>query len=137
MAKRRPLVLVSGELNELPTSDTLGGSPYDIRFGFSSIPITNEVLDTIPLPREVILPANMSGSVGIIGTNPTATFVIDVKDDGTIIGSVSISTSGVFTFTTTSGTAKTIAAGSILTFVAPTTVDTTANLCSIVLMGTT
>lgn len=113
-----------------------GASPYHIRFGFNAIPTTAKVLDTIPLPEEVTLPANMTGSVGIIGTLPTATFVIDVKDDGTTIGTISISAAGVFTFATTSGTAKVIAAGSILTFVAPVTVDTTANNCSVTVLGT-
>lgn len=113
-----------------------GPSPYHIRFGFNAIPTTAKVLDTLPLPEEITLPANMVGSVGIIGTLPTATFIIDVKDDGTTIGTISISAAGVFTFTTTSGTSKVIAAGSILTFVAPVTVDTTANNCNITLLGT-
>lgn len=112
-----------------------GGGVYDIRLGFTTPPTTAEVLDTILLPREVTFPAAFAGSVGLIGTNPTASFVITVKDDGVDIGTITISTGGVFTFATTSGTAKVVSAGSVLTFVAPVTVDATAANAVITLAG--
>lgn len=100
--------------------------PYDIRISFGETPIADEIIDTIPIVREISFPANFSGSVGIIGANPTSTLVLDVKDDGTTIGTISISTTGVFTFATVGGTAKVVAAGSFLTIVAPATPDATA-----------
>ena len=69
--------------------------------------------------RDIAFEANFSGSAGHVGTNPDATFDIDVKDDGVSIGTISVSTGGAFTFTTTSGTAKTVAAGSRIEFTAP------------------
>lgn len=119
-----------------PSSIVVGDLPYDIRVGFNSVPTTDQIIDTIPVVRDWTLPANMSGSVGYIGVNPTATFVLSLKDDGTTIGTISISTSGVFTFATTSGTEKVVTAGSMLTLVAPTVVDATANRASITLKGT-
>lgn len=118
-----------------PSNIITGALPYDIRLGFNSVPTTDQIIDTIPIVRDWTLPANMSGSVGYIDVDPTATFVLDLKDDGTTIGTISISTLGVFTFATTSGTEKVIAAGSLLTFVAPTVVDATANRASITLKG--
>lgn len=116
---------------------TGGGTDYyDIQSGFTTTPITDQVLDTIFVGREVTFPADFSGSGGQIGTNPTGSFVIDVKDDGTDIGTITIGTGGTFTFATVSGTEKVVAAGSILTFVAPTSVDATAANAIWTLLGT-
>lgn len=111
-----------------------GSSSYDMRFGFSTTPTSNQILDTVQIVRELELPADMAGSIAKVGVNPTAAFVMDLKDDGVTIGSISISTSGVATFTTTSGTAKTIAVGSQLTLVAPSTVDATVAQMSMTLL---
>lgn len=103
-----------------------GSSAYDIRLGFTSTPLANEVLDTVALPREITFPAGLAGSVGSIAVNPTASFVVSVQDDGVEIGTITISTAGAFTFATTGGTAQVVAAGSLLTFVAPDPADATA-----------
>ncbi len=112
------------------------GSPYDIRMAFTDLLTSNQIIDTIPFPRQVVFPADMIGSIGVIGVNPTATLDIAVFDDATQIGTISISPSGVFTFATTGGVEQTIAAGSIVTFVAPSVPDATANMCSITIVGT-
>ena len=111
------------------------GGAYDIRGGFASIPTSAQVLDTIPIVRDLDFAANFAGSIGKIGINPTASFVIAVFDDATQIGTITISTAGVFTFATTSGTAKTVISGSFLEFRAPATVDTTANRATWTLKG--
>lgn len=112
-----------------------GSSSYDLRFGFTATPITDEIIDTIMIGRAITLPANLTGSLGRVGVNPTATFNLLLKDDGTTIATISISTGGVFTFTTVSGTAKSIAAGSVLTLVAPTTVDATVAVMTMTILG--
>lgn len=108
---------------------------YDIRFGFVETPGDAEVIDTIPIVREVTLPADMAGSIGTIGTNPAASFVMSVKDDAVEIGTITVSDAGVFTFATDSAEAKVIAAGSILTIEGPATADTTAEDLSVTLLG--
>lgn len=113
-----------------------GTSSYDMRFGFTTTPTTDQIIDTIMIGRDITLPANMTGSLGRVGVNPTATFDMLLKDDGTTIGTISVSTSGVFTFTTTSGTLKNIVAGSVLTLVAPTTVDATVENMTMTLLAT-
>lgn len=102
-----------------------GSSSYDMRFGFSATPITDEIIDTIMIGRDITIPADMLNSLGQVGVNPTSTFDMLLKDDGTTIGTISVSTSGVFTFTTVSNTEKNVLAGSVLTLVAPTSVDAT------------
>jgi hypothetical protein len=102
-----------------------GSGAYDMRFGFSATPTGSQVIDTVMVTRDLILPANMVGSLGQVGVNPTSTFVMDLEDDGTGIGTISVSTSGVFTFATSGGVDINIALGSVLTLVAPTTPDAT------------
>ena len=102
-------------------------TPYDIRGGFSSTPTSSQVLDTIPIVRSVTFSADFAGSVGQIETNPTSDMEISVQDDAVEIGTITIaSADGAFTFATDGGTAKVVAAGSILSFVAPSSADATA-----------
>lgn len=117
------------------TSSPGNALPYDVRFGFNSVPTAAQVLDTIVLPRSVTFDANFAGSVGKIYVNPTASFVMSLLDDGVAFGTVTVSTSGVFTFATSSGVPYTLAAGSILTLAAPASADATAANCAFTLKG--
>lgn len=112
-----------------------GSSSYDLRFGFTSTPTTDQIIDTIMIGRAITLPADLTGSLGQVRTNPTASFDLLLKDDGTTIATINIATDGSFTFTTVSGTAKSIAAGSVLTLVAPTTVDATVADMTMTILG--
>lgn len=109
--------------------------PYDTYTGFGATPGAGAVVDTLMFAREVTLPANLTGSVGTIGTNPSASMVLSLRDDGVEIGTITISTTGVFTFATTGGTEKVIAAGSKVTLVGPATADTTAANADITIAG--
>jgi VCBS repeat-containing protein len=109
---------------------------YDFGFSFPGGPPTSsEVLGKVVIPRDLTLPADFAGAAGHIDTNPTAQFDIDVTDDGTSIGTISISTGGVFTFATDGNTAKSVAAGSVLRFVAAASTDATAANISATLQG--
>jgi len=110
-------------------------SPYDIPLSFAGTPTTSQIIGKVIVTRDVDFAANFAGSYGHVGTNPTSTFAIDVKDDGTSIGTISVSTGGAFTFTTTSGTAKTVATGSRLEFVGPSSVDATVASIAATLHG--
>jgi hypothetical protein len=110
---------------------------YDVPLAFKGGPPTSsEVIGGSIIVRTVTFAANFSGSSGYIGTNPTGSFVISVKDDGSEIGTITISTLGAFTFATTSGTSKIVAAGSRLEFVAPASADATAAYILATLAGT-
>jgi hypothetical protein len=76
-----------------------------------------------------------AGSRASVGTNPTATFNIDVRKNGSSVGTISISTGGAATFTTT-GTTVSFAAGDLLTLVAPSPADATIARLRITLKGT-
>lgn len=112
-----------------------GSSWYDIRLAFTTTPTAGQIIDTIPVIRALTLPANLTGAIGTIGTNPTTSMVLTLKDDGTDIATITISTAGAFTFATAGGTEKVVAAGSILTLVGPGTADATAANAAITIPG--
>ena len=115
-----------------------GGSTfYDIGFLYAGGPPgASELLFKWIATRDLTLPADFSGAVGHIGTNPTSTFDMDVTLDGSSIGTISLSTGGVFAFTTTSGTVKAVAAGQRLEVVAPASADATAADIALTLTAT-
>lgn len=112
-----------------------GTGAYDTRFGFVSAPTSSQIIDTVMVVRDIEFPADLAGSLGIVGTNPTASFDMSLKDDGVTIGTITVSTSGAFTFATSGGTAKTVSAGSVLTLTAPASVDATIANLSMTIAG--
>lgn len=82
-------------------------------------------------------PANFASpdSKGSVGTNPTATASYTVKKNGTTVGTISISTGGVFTFATSGGTSFSLNAGDRLTITAPSSQDATLADVGITLVG--
>lgn len=114
----------------------LFGSAYDFGASFEATPTASQVVGRVQIGRNITVPADMAGASGAVQVNPTATFAVDVQDDGVSIGTISVNTSGFFTFTTAGGTAKSIAAGSVVKFIAPGTVDTTVAGFSAVLLAT-
>lgn len=95
------------------------GSIYDFGAAFASAPVAGSVITRVEIGRNITIPANFSGGSAHVATNPGATFDVDVRDDGVSIGTISISTGGTATLTTVGGTSKSVAAASVVTFVAP------------------
>jgi hypothetical protein len=118
-----------------PVTPTPVVQPYDIGFYFPGTPTTAQVLAETFVGVDVDFDDDFAGSYCRIGTNPTATFVIDVAVNGVNIGDISISTGGVATFTTDSG-ALSMTAGQRITFTAPASVDATAADITVLLDGT-
>ncbi len=117
----------------------LAFAPLAYRFGFffTSTPTSSEVLCLHVAPVAFTFPANFAtpSAQGNVGTNPTSSFAIDVKNNGTTIGTITISTGGAFTFATAGGTTKSVAAGDILKFIAPSSADATIANVAITLQG--
>lgn len=115
--------------------DGLTTAPYDIGFSYPGAPTAAlEVLKFVAV-RAIDFPDDFAGSRGHVGTNPTATAAFDVKKNGSSIGSISVSTSGTFTFATT-GAGTSLAAGDRISIQAPSPADATMADIGIVLMGT-
>jgi hypothetical protein len=108
---------------------------YDFGFVKAETPSSSEVIGKVVIPRAITLPADLAGAAGHVDTNPTAQFDVDLTDGGSSIGTISIATNGTFTFTTVDNTAKAIAAGSVVRFVAPASTDATVAGIAVTLIG--
>lgn len=113
------------------------GNPNRISHGFffPGTPIANQLIAKTVIARSIIFPANFSTSYGDVGTNPTATFTITVALQGAVIGTITISTGGVFTFATTGGVQIIADAGDVLELEAQTPADATVANISATLVG--
>jgi len=102
---------------------------------FSDVtPTASQVLLDWLFAEAVTFADEFAGSLASVGVNPTATFVITVQKNGSTVGTISVSTSGVATFTTT-GTTVVFASGDVLTLVAPGTPDATVARLRVTLKG--
>lgn len=101
------------------------GLAYDLSLYVQGQPTATLHVYSLMMARAVTMPANLVGSYGFVATNPASTAAFDAKKNGTTCATASISTSGVFTFTTTGGTSVSFAAGDRLDIYAPGTADAT------------
>lgn len=98
--------------------------PYDFGAYYPTQPTASQVLNKLVFPRAASTADDFAGSYGHVDTNPTATFDVDVQVNSVSVGTVSVSTGGVFTFSTTGG-ALSISAGDVVEFIAPGSADAT------------
>lgn len=105
--------------------------PADVGVYLPGKPADADVSVILRFPRACTMADNFAGSYGYCTVNPTATATFDVLKNGTSIGSVQISTGGVFTFSTTGSGLETFAAGDRFTITAPTPQDATLEDVSI------
>jgi hypothetical protein len=105
--------------------------------GSEAAPTASQVVLRFVAPTAITLPANLSTSFGKAGTAATASTTFNVQKNGSTIGTVVFASSGtVPTFTTSGGAAQSLAAGDVLTLVAPASPDATLSLVGITIVGT-
>lgn len=109
--------------------------PFQLGVFAPGKPDAGEVILSWVFVGAVTFPANFSGSACSAGTNPTASWSANIKKNGTTIGTLGISTSGVVTFSTTGAVAVSFSVGNTLSIVAPTPQDSTLADLSITLTG--
>jgi hypothetical protein len=105
------------ELTPEAHSHTTEGA-VGISFEETTKPLANGAYSVI-IPYEMIVPADASTSGFYNKTNPSAEVEVSIKDDGTEIATLTVAADGTPTWATVSGTEKTIAAGSLVSFVFP------------------
>lgn len=111
-----------------------GGDVYDLvapsaasyDFGFVMGPTAPDsgglVGNPAPIPRAITIPANLAGTSYYAGDDPDTDQVYSLRDDGVEIGTITVGSgtaAGMVTLATTSGAGKLVAAGSVMTMVAP------------------
>lgn len=112
--------------------DPAGPVVRHYRFGgFATTPPTaGEVLAEHVVTDAFTLPVDMVGSLARAGDNPAQPWTLDVQRNGASIGSISLSTAGVSSFVTLNREPVSVAAGDVISFVAPQTADAAlARLC--------
>lgn len=114
-----------------PVTDTI-----EITAFFAGRPADGQVLLYWHATELLILPGNFVGAYGYIRVNPTATVTLNVAINGSNFGTISISTSGVFTFATTSGAQQGVAVGDRISITNQATSDVTAADIGVTLVGT-
>ncbi|WP_066560983.1 hypothetical protein [Croceicoccus bisphenolivorans] len=121
------------------TPGALAGSNYGkyiLPFFFTTAPTDGETLLIHVAGVDFTIPADFTSALqSYVGTNPTNSFALDIKQNGTTIGTISVSTGGVVTATTVGGTAKSITAGDCITVIAPGTADATAANMAFTILG--
>jgi hypothetical protein len=122
----------------VPSISTVGtgslNAPYEVHIAAETIAVGQTIFGQT-FARSVTFPADFAGSVGTVGVNPTLTAVFTINQNGTPIGTMSISTAGAFTFST-SGIDVVFAAHDRMTVVGPTPVDATLADLTATLTGT-
>ena len=110
---------------------------YRVGFFFTTAPSASEVLALHVASEAFTFPANFASpdSKGAVGTNPAASFALDVQKNGSTIGTITISTGGAFTFATSSGTSKSIAVGDVIKVVGPSSADASIANVAVTLVG--
>jgi hypothetical protein len=102
---------------------------YDLPFDFGEgLPPSTAATNTLSVrvAREIIIPADFTGSVGGCGVNPTAQADFDITLNGVTIGTASISSLGVATFVSaTPGVPVTCAVDDVIAMSAPVPADAT------------
>ena len=86
-----------------------------------------------------LLPDDLDGSFGHVSTAPSGAVVVDVQKNGLSIGSISIATTGLFTFSTSGSAVEVFSPGDLLQLIAPadwlTLADLTITLRALLVSG--
>ncbi len=96
---------------------------YDLPFDFGEgAPVGTAIGNqlAIQVPRNIVIPADFTGSVGNALVNPTGTALFTIAVDGASIGTITISALGVVTYTSlTPGFPVNVGSGSVVSISAP------------------
>ncbi len=109
-------------------------APYDVLAFYPGSPVGTALLTKLVIPRAVTFPVGLAGSRGHVGANPAAGVTLSIKQNGTQIGTVTISTAGAFSFSFAA--AVTMAAGDVLTVYNQAVADGSLADVSLTLVGT-
>jgi hypothetical protein len=102
----------------------IAGSPYDVGAFIPDKPEDGGEVCKFVAVRSVAFADDFAGAKGRCSVNPTSSAVFTISKNGAGIGSMTINTSGVFSFATTGG-AVSLVAGDYITLTAPTPQDAT------------
>lgn len=89
--------------------------PQDFNVNYFGRPEAGEVVANFFTGRPMRFPANFAGSVGRVGSSPSASYQLTVFQNDSVAGTVTVSAFGQLSFSTNSGNAINIPAGRRIT----------------------
>jgi hypothetical protein len=116
------------------TQADLPAQPFDITAFYPGVPTASAIVTRVPVARAVTFPASLTGSVGKASVAATAQTDFDVQKNGTSVGTIRFAAAAT-SATFIAASAVTLAAGDVISIVAPGTVDATLANVGIVLAG--
>lgn len=109
-----------GQFLKADSTQTTGlkwvNEPYDVWFAPNVVMGSGTIYRLGPFTRTVTFAANFAGSQGHASVLPATTQTITVNKNGSGIGTITITSGGVFTFATTGGTPVTYNAGDWISY---------------------
>lgn len=100
---------------------------YEVVLTYTGTPGAQAWMGGVEFKRSVTFPANFTGSGGSVVTSPASDFEIDVQKNGAAAGTITIASTGVFTFVTVGGAAIAVADGDTFDFYGDDAVGVAAN----------
>jgi hypothetical protein len=113
----------------------LPAQPFDVTAFYPGVPSANAIVTRVPVARAVAFPSSLAGSIGKASVAATSQTDFDVQKNGSSVGTVRFAASAT-SATFIAASAFTLAAGDVLSIVAPSSTDATLADVGIVLAGT-
>ena len=102
-------------------------SQYLISLSYVGTPGAQGTMGVHSVTTACTIPIDFDGASGDVITAPASDYIISVKKDGVEVGTITVSSGGVFTFDTTGGATVPLVYGSRLSFHGPASVGTAAD----------
>ncbi|WBQ12891.1 hypothetical protein L2D00_13700 [Hyphomonadaceae bacterium BL14] len=116
------VLICDGSANGLLRAGS-GAPVYDFGMVANETPAAGAVLGKVVMPRALVIPASLAGSVAHADTLPDDAFEITLTRNGTAVGSVTINPDASVDLSTAGGAPVTITPGDIIRFLAPAAAD--------------
>jgi hypothetical protein len=100
-----------------------GAPVYDFGMVAGTAPGAGEVLGKVVIPRALLIPPDLAGSAVHVDTAPAGDFVIVMTRNGVAVASITVHTDASASLATSGSAPVAIAAGDVVRFVAPATLD--------------
>lgn len=117
------------------TQADLPAQPFDLTAFYPGVPSSSAIVTRVPVARAVTFPAGLTGSVGKASVAATASAAFDVQKNGSSVGTITFG-AGATSATFTAASVITLAAGDVLSIIAPASADATLANVGFVLAGT-
>ena len=130
------VVITSADLADFAAAVAAVSQPFDVHAFYPGIPTASAKVVRVPVARAVTFPDDFSGSYGKASANATASTAFDVQKNGTSVGTITFAAAAsTATFVTSAG-ALALAAGDVISIIAPASPDATLADIGFVLAGT-